>query len=215
MRFDPSWDAPQPTPAMANIKTICVYCGSGFGADPDFLEAAQAFGRAMAGSGIGLVYGGGNVGLMGALARSVLDHGGHVTGIIPDFLKARERMLDDVQETISVPDMHTRKRLMFERADAFVALPGGIGTLEELVEQMTWAQLGRHTKPILLLSIKDFWKPLLVLFAHMRELGFIRPGLELSYMVAERVEEVIPMLTAAARRVGVTSGDAHLIEQRF
>jgi uncharacterized protein (TIGR00730 family) len=214
MRFDPLQDHPLPCP-MTSLKTICVYCGSGPGADPAFLDAAKALGRDMAEQGVGLVYGGGNIGLMGALARSVLDHGGHVTGIIPDFLKARERMLDDVQETISVPDMHTRKRLMFERADAFVALPGGIGTLEELVEQMTWAQLGRHTKPILLLSINGFWKPLLTLIAHMRELGFIRPGLELSYLVAERVEEVIPMLTAAARRVGLSSGDAELIARRL
>src|SRR5215218_1918552 len=214
MRFDPSWDAPS-APAMTSVKTICVYCGSGPGADPAFLAAARTLGRLMAEQGINLVYGGGNVGLMGTVARSVLDHGGHVTGIIPDFLKNREKMLDDVQETIVVSDMHTRKRLMFERADAFVALPGGIGTLEELVEQMTWAQLGRHTKPILLLSINDFWKPLLVLIAHMRELGFIRPGLELNYLVAERVEEVLPMVSASARRLGVTSGDAQLIEQRF
>ena len=137
-----------------------------------------------------------------------------MTGIIPDFLKSRERMLDDVQETVVVADMHTRKRLMFERSDAFVALPGGIGTLEELVEQMTWAQLGRHTKPILLLSVDGFWKPLLTLMAHMREQGFIRPGLELSYLVAERVEEVIPMLEAASRRIGL-SGDLGLIERRF
>jgi uncharacterized protein (TIGR00730 family) len=130
----------------------------------------------MAEHGIGLVYGGGNVGLMGTVARAVLDQGGYVTGIIPDFLKAREKMLDDVQETIVVSDMHTRKRLMFEKADAFVALPGGIGTLEELVEQMTWAQLGQHTKPILMLSTKGFWKPLMTLVAHMREQGFIRPG---------------------------------------
>jgi len=199
---------------MTSLKTICVYCGSGPGADPAFLAAARTLGREMAEQGIGLVYGGGNVGLMGALARSVLDHGGHVTGIIPDFLKARERMLDDVQETISVPDMHTRKRLMFERADAFVALPGGIGTLEELVEQMTWAQLGRHNKPILLLSTNGFWKPLLTLLAHMREQGFIRPGLELNYLVAERVDDVIPMLRSAARRV-TTVSNTQLIEERF
>jgi uncharacterized protein (TIGR00730 family) len=168
----------------------------------------------MAKQGIRLVYGGGNVGLMGAVARAVLDHGGHVTGIIPDFLKARERMLDDVQETIVVPDMHTRKRLMFEKADAFVALPGGIGTLEELVEQMTWAQLGQHTKPILMLSTAGFWKPLLTLFAHMREQGFIRPGLELNYLVAEEVGEVVPMLDAFVRRIGIKA-DATLIEERF
>jgi uncharacterized protein (TIGR00730 family) len=199
---------------MAAIRSICVYCGSGFGSDPLFVETAAKLGRGMAEEGIRLVYGGGNVGLMGTVARAVLENGGHVTGIIPDFLKAREKMLDDVQETIVVSDMHTRKRLMFEKADAFVALPGGIGTLEELVEQMTWAQLGRHTKPILMLSTNGFWKPLLTLVAHMREQGFIRPGLELNYLVAEKVDEVIPMLEASARRIGLT-GDAELIEHRF
>ena len=199
---------------MTEISSICVYCGSGAGGDPAFVECARAFGHAMAGHGIGLVYGGGTIGLMGAVAQAVLDRGGHVTGIMPDFLKSRERLLDRVQETIIVPDMHTRKRLMFDRADAFVALPGGIGTLEELVEQMTWAQLGRHAKPILLLNVNGFWKPLLVLLAHMREQGFIRPGLELNYLVAERVDEVIPMLRAAARRTGAAA-NTQLIEERF
>ena len=105
---------------------------------------------------------------MGAVANSALDHGGTVTGIIPDFLTARENALTRVQELIVTPDMHERKRLMFERSDAFVALPGGIGTLEELVEQLTWQQLGRHTKPILLANIDGFWEPLLALLAHMR-----------------------------------------------
>ncbi|HEX2138005.1 MAG TPA: TIGR00730 family Rossman fold protein [Microvirga sp.] len=199
---------------MPAIRTICVYCGSGFGSDPVFVQTAAELGRSMAKHGLSLVYGGGNVGLMGTVARSVLDSGGYVTGIIPSFLKSREKMLDDVQETIVVEDMHTRKRLMFEKADAFVALPGGIGTLEELVEQMTWAQLGQHTKPILLVSVNGFWKPLLTLFAHMREQGFIRPGLELNYLVAERIEEVIPMLEASARRVGI-SANAEFIESRF
>lgn len=185
---------------MAAITSVCVYCGSGFGADPAFREAAIALGAALAAEGIGLVYGGGNVGLMGAVAGAVLAGGGHVTGIIPDFLKSRERMLDDVQETVVVSDMHTRKRLMFERADAFVALPGGIGTLEELVEQMTWAQLGRHDKPILLLSVNDFWRPLVALLAHMRDQGFIRPGLDLNYIIADAVAEVVPALRAAAAR---------------
>ncbi len=201
---------------MADIRTICVYCGSGAGSDPVFAEAATALGRTMAAQGIGLVYGGGNVGLMGTVARAVLEGGGHVTGIIPDFLKSRERMLEEIQETIVVEDMHTRKRLMFERADAFVALPGGIGTLEELVEQMTWAQLGRHDKPILMLSIAGFWRPLLTLFAHMRQSGFIREGLELNYLVAERVEEVIPMLRKA--RSGHPERDeavGELIAQKF
>jgi uncharacterized protein (TIGR00730 family) len=199
---------------MTNIASICVYCGSGAGNDPAFRDCARAFGHAMAEHGIGLVYGGGTIGLMGTIAEAVLDGGGHVTGIMPDFLKSREKLLDRVQETIIVPDMHSRKQLMFEKADAFVALPGGVGTLEELVEQMTWAQLGRHTKPILLLNINGFWKPLLVLLAHMREQGFIRPGLELNYLVAERIDEVIPMLRAATRRSGAAA-NTQLIEERF
>jgi uncharacterized protein (TIGR00730 family) len=215
MRYDSTQELARHGMAIPEIRKICVYCGSARGTDPAFLEAAVALGRAMAEGGLGLVYGGGNVGLMGALARSVLDHGGHVTGIIPDFLKRRERMLDDVQETVVVSDMHTRKRLMFDRADAFVALPGGIGTLEELVEQMTWSQLGRHRKPILLLDTKGFWQPLLTLLEHMREQGFIREGLDVSYLVADRVEEVLPMLRAAARRSPETPGAAELIEERF
>ena len=161
---------------MTEIKTICVYCGSSPGVDPALMAAAADLGRAMAAAGIGLVYGGGNNGLMGATARGVLDGGGHVTGIIPDFLQRRESMLEGAQDMITVGDMHTRKRLMFERSDAFVALPGGIGTLEELVEQMTWVQLERHTKPVLIANINGFWKPLLALFAHMRDAGFVQIG---------------------------------------
>jgi uncharacterized protein (TIGR00730 family) len=186
--------------AMNNIKTVCVYCGSGPGTNPRFVEAAIAFGKALAESGIRLVYGGGSIGLMGAVATSVLDHGGAVTGIIPDFLTARENALTRVQEMIVTPDMHERKRLMFERSDAFVALPGGIGTLEELVEQLTWQQLGRHSKPILLANIDGFWEPLLALFTHMRATQFIRPNLAVEILKAERVEDILPRLRAAAAR---------------
>src|SRR6476659_10585273 len=162
---------------MNHIKTVCVYCGSGPGSNPRFVEAAIALGRVFAENNIRLVYGGGSVGLMGAIAKSTLDHGGLVTGIIPDFLRSRENMLSRVQEMIVTPDMHERKRLMFEHSDAFVALPGGVGTLEELVEQMTWQQLGRHTKPVLLLNVDGFWDPLCALLDQMEELAFIRPGL--------------------------------------
>ncbi|KST61083.1 hypothetical protein AO398_11140 [Methylobacterium sp. GXS13] len=182
---------------MAPVRTVCVYCGSGFGGDPAFRDAAETLGTAIAQAGMGLVYGGGDVGLMGAVARAALEAGGHVTGIIPDFLQAREHMLDAVQETVVVPDMHTRKRLMFERSDAFVTLPGGIGTLEELVEQLTWAQLGQHRKPVVLVSVADFWAPLLALFEHMRGHGFIREGLDLSYSVAPDAAAVVPLLHAA------------------
>lgn len=185
---------------MSEIRKVCVYCGSGTGDDPVFMESAERLGALLAEAGIGLVYGGGNNGLMGKVARSVLARGGHVTGIIPEFLEQREHMLRDAQELLIVPDMHTRKRLMFEKADAFVALPGGIGTLEELIEQLTWVQLDRHNKPVLIADIAGFWRPLLDLLAHMRNTAFIRPGFEVRYMVSEKVEDIVPMLQAAAAR---------------
>ena len=185
---------------MSKIKTVCVYCGSGPGTNPRFVEAAMALGKAFAENGIRLVYGGGSIGLMGAVATSVLDHGGTVTGIIPDFLTTRENALKRVQQLIITPDMHERKRLMFEHSDAFVALPGGVGTLEELVEQLTWQQLGRHSKPVLLANIEGFWEPLLSLLAHMRATQFIRPSLAVDILKAERVEEILPRLQAAAAR---------------
>src|SRR5260370_40078694 len=155
------------------IRNICVYCGSAAGIDPLYEEAARKLGRHLAEAGIGLVYGGGGRGLMGEIARAVTENGGNVTGIIPEFLTQRERPLNATQSPVVVADMHTRKRLMFEKADAFIALPGGIGTLEELVEQLTWLQLERHTKPVVIADIAGFWRPLLALFAHMREHRFI------------------------------------------
>ena len=186
---------------MSTIKSICVYCASGPGKNPAFMDAAKTFGRILAENGIRLVYGGGSVGLMGALAESVIDHGGAVTGVIPDFLVNREHMLESVQERLITRDMHERKWVMFERADAFVALPGGVGTLEELVEQLTWAQLGRHKKPILALNIARFWDPLCALLEQMEKLDFIRANLPVTLLVADRVEEILPKLVAAARSV--------------
>ena len=185
---------------MTAIRTICVYCGSGPGSDPAFIAAARAFGQILAKNRIGLVYGGCSVGLMGALANAVLDHGGTVTGVMPQFLVNREHALKR-GEMIVTRDMHERKQRMFELADAFVALPGGIGTLEEVVEQMTWAQLGHHRKPILLANIKQFWEPLCALLDHMQALHFIRSGLDVSYLVIDQVEDILPMLIQAARGV--------------
>jgi uncharacterized protein (TIGR00730 family) len=179
---------------MTELRNICVYCGSSPGTDPHFRDAAATLGRIMAAEGIGLVYGGGGNGLMGVIARTVREAGGHVTGIIPEFLQRRERRYDEAQEVIVVPDMHTRKRMMFEKADAIVALPGGIGTLEELVEQLTWVQLDQHTKPVVIADVLGFWRPLLDLFAHMRNNGFIRPDLEVRYLVAEKITDVVPMI---------------------
>ncbi|MDR3391762.1 MAG: TIGR00730 family Rossman fold protein [Sulfuriferula sp.] len=185
---------------MHKIRKICVYCGSSMGVDPAFVEAARAFGRILADNDIGLVYGGGDLGLMGAVAHSVLSAGGHVTGIIPHFLQKRENMLESVQELVVVEDMHERKRLMFEKADGFVALPGGIGTLEELVEQLTWVQLERHDKPVLIADIGGFWGPLLALLDHMRDQGFIRANLEARYLIRDRVEDILPALQEAVAR---------------
>ncbi|QDF37270.2 MULTISPECIES: TIGR00730 family Rossman fold protein [Bradyrhizobium] len=186
---------------MSTIKTVCVYCGSGPGTNPNFIEAAKALGKSLADNKIRLVYGGGSLGLMGAVATSVLDHGGTVTGIIPDFLRMRENALTRVQEMVVTPDMHERKRLMFERSDAFVALPGGLGTLEELVEQLTWQQLGRHAKPVLLANVDNFWEPLFSLVSHMRQTQFIRAGLSVDILKADKIEEIVPRLRAAAAQI--------------
>jgi uncharacterized protein (TIGR00730 family) len=183
------------------IQKICVYCGSGPGTDPAFVQAARDFGKVMAENGIGLVYGGGAVGMMGEIAMSVLDHGGEVTGIIPEFLMAREHALRGTHGLIVTRDMHERKRKMFELADAFVALPGGIGTLEELVEQLTWIQLGRHRKPVLAANIKSFWDPLYALIDHMKKLEFIRGDLNFDLLVATTVPDILPTLQKAMKNV--------------
>ena len=186
---------------MSKIAKICVYCGSGPGTDPGFVESAKAFGKILAANGIGLVYGGGGDGMMGALAHATLDQGGTVTGIIPEFLTRREHALRGAQELIVTNDMHERKRKMFEMADAFVAFPGGVGTLEEIVEQMTWAQLGRHKKPILLANINGFWQPLCALLDHMRKTEFIRGDLNFDLLVADKIDDILPMLQKAVEAI--------------
>ncbi len=183
---------------MAELRSVCVYCGSSAGDDPDFATAARALGTAIAREGVGLVYGGGGVGLMGAVAHAAMDVGGVVTGIIPDFLVVREHALQGARDLIVVKDMHERKRLLFENADAFVALPGGIGTLEEVVEQLSWIQLQRHKKPVLLVNLKGFWNPFMALIEHLIDRGFIHNNL-LHFLVAQRIEHVLPMLRAAVR----------------
>ena len=187
---------------MSELGSICVYCGSNTGDDPEFAVAARALGHLMATAGIRLVYGGGSVGLMGILARTVLSAGGAVTGIIPQFLKDREVMLGEVTDLVVTADMHERKRLMFERADSFLALPGGIGTLEEVVEMMTWAQLDQHAKPVLIANIGGFWDPLVDLFQRMTDAGFLHKAflgehIDLPVRIVDTVAEIIPTLRAA------------------
>jgi uncharacterized protein (TIGR00730 family) len=183
---------------LPSIQGVCVYCGSGKGLSPAYAIAARKLGKALADHNIRLVYGGGSLGLMGEVARAALGAGGKVTGIIPEFLVAREMMLKDVDELIIVENMHVRKQLMFDRADAFVALPGGVGTLEELVEQLTWSQLGQHSKPIVIANIESFWDPFLKLLDHMKGETFIRPGLNVHFTVVDKVEKVLPAIFAAA-----------------
>ena len=177
---------------MSPARKLCVYCGSGAGRNTSYVGAARALGKLMAEAGIGLVYGGGGLGLMGELAKSVLAEGGHVTGIIPQFLANKERMLTEVNELVVTSDMHERKMAMFARASGFVALPGGLGTLEELAEISTWAQLDQHSKPIILCNIEGYWDPLVTLFEHMRAENFIREGLEFKMDVVKSAAEVIP-----------------------
>jgi uncharacterized protein (TIGR00730 family) len=185
----------------SKIRRICVYCGSGAGVDPAFVESARAFGAILARNNIGLIFGGGAIGMMGAIAKSVVENGGKVTGIIPEFLVAREHAMQSADNLIVTRDMHERKRKMFEMADAFVAMPGGIGTLEEIVEQITWVQLGRHRKPILLANIKHFWDPLCALIDHMKSLEFIREDLSFDLLVADKVDDILPMLQKAVAAV--------------
>jgi uncharacterized protein (TIGR00730 family) len=186
---------------MSKINALCVYCGSSPGTDRAFLEAAQSFGKILAQNDIRLIYGGGSVGLMGALAQAVVKHGGKATGVIPEFLLRRERPRHDRVEQVVVPDMHARKRIMFERADGFVALPGGLGTLEEVVEQLTWAQLGRHKKPILIANINGYWDLLLALIEHMRTTKFVPSAFDVEFLVATGVADILPTLRAAARDI--------------
>lgn len=188
------------TPPTTTSLQVCVYCGSGTGRSAIYAEAARTLGAALSAHGMGLVYGGGSLGLMGEVAKATLANGGRVTGIIPQFLVAREQMLTEATEHIVVDDMHQRKMLMFQRSDAFVALPGGIGTLEELVEQLTWAQLGQHEKPIVLANIGGFWSPFLAMLDHMRAEAFIRQGLEVRFLVVETAAEIVPTILSTLPR---------------
>lgn len=185
---------------MPMFKSVCVFCGSSSGRDPAYVEAARVFGALLGREKIRLVYGGGHVGMMGALSDSVMNAGGRVLGIIPEFLVAREHAREGKNDLKVVRDMHERKRVMVEEADAFVALPGGIGTLEELVEQLTWLQLDRHKKPILLANIKGYWNPLIALFQHMQSEKFLYDGVR--YLVADRAEDIVPKLRAAVEAQG-------------
>lgn len=182
---------------MPDVKALCVYCGSSNAVDPAFLAAARETGRQAAARGIEIVFGGGHVGMMGALADGALAAGGRVTGIIPEILRDRELAHAGASEMIVVDSMHTRKRIMFERADAFCALPGGMGTLDETFEIITWKQIGLHDKPIVLANLEGYWDPLLVLLSQQAEAGFVRPQHTRLYRVVARIESIFEALAAS------------------
>ncbi len=186
---------------MSKIRSICVYCGSSPGHKPDYLNAATTLGTALGNHAIRLVYGGGTYGIMGAVAEATLAAGGRVLGIIPRFLmnkEASEAALGSLSQLIVTADMHERKHALFEQADAFVALPGGIGTVEEIVEVMTWAQLGRHKKPIVFANIAGFWNPMLQLIDHMKAEGFIHTANLVNPLVVDDARDIVPTVLAAA-----------------
>jgi len=161
---------------MTELRRIAVYCGARAGTDPAFREAADAMGRALARRGIGLVYGGGSLGLMGAVADAALASGGEVIGVIPAFMDGREAIHQGLTQLRVSRSMHDRKATMLDLADGVVALPGGIGTLDELIEAMTWAQLGLHQIPCGLLDVNDFWQPFIDVLEHCIAHGFLDPA---------------------------------------
>lgn len=179
---------------MAEIKSICVYCGSRNGVDPRHVVAARTLGTLMAQSGIELVYGGGRIGLMGVVADAVLAGGGKVCGIIPHHLQTVEVGHQGLTELHVVDSMHVRKQMMFERSDAFVVLPGGIGTLDETFEMITWRQLRLHDRPVVVVDIAGYWQPYVQMIDHIIGQGFAGAEIRRLYDVVDTAEAVLPLL---------------------
>jgi len=182
------------------LGSICVYCGSSELADPAYLDLARRFGAAIAKRGLRLVYGGGRIGLMGAVARAAHEAGGAVLGIMPRFLARREVVWDEVEHRM-VETMHERKIMMFDESDAFVALPGGIGTLEEVVEMLSWRRLDLHAKPIAFLSEDDFWEPMIHLLEHTVQARLTPPELVRDVVHAHGVDECLDAIAAQVAKV--------------
>ncbi|WP_337266473.1 TIGR00730 family Rossman fold protein [Oryzifoliimicrobium ureilyticus] len=202
---------------IPDFQSVCVYCGSRPGSDPTYMTAGRAFGRQIADHGLRLVYGGGTKGIMGAVAAGALAQGGAVTGIIPEFLidmEATRHSLGQLSELVVTKDMHARKHKMFERSNAFVAFPGGIGTLEEIVEVMTWGQLGQHEKPMVFANINGFWDPMMELLRHMTEQGFVHTAHRVQPLVIDKVENIIPAIRErVAELAGSREGDSEILSK--
>lgn len=202
---------------MNTIRSVCVYCGSSPGRDETYIKAGHLLGSSIAKAGLRLVYGGGTKGIMGAVAEGALKAGGKVTGIIPRFLinkEASETALDRLDELLITDNMHERKHRMFEKSDAFVALPGGIGTVEEIVEIMTWGQLGHHRKPIVFANVKGFWDPMLALLDHMAAEGFIHTAQRVKPLVVDDPEAIVAAIMVAGSSVDApTEGVQSVIDK--
>ena len=183
------------------LGSVGLFCGSSVGIDPARAAAAAALGGEIAARGVRLVYGGGSTGLMGACAKAVISGGGRVLGVIPEFLRLPE-VAYEAAELVVVPSMHERKAVMFREADGFVVLPGGIGTLEEVIELLSWARLGLHAKPVIFLNGDGFWDPLIALIEHTVRAGFTPPEFALTYSVVAEVGAVLPTLAAMAAAAG-------------
>jgi uncharacterized protein (TIGR00730 family) len=195
--------SPSPVPSLGSV---CLFCGSSNAAAPAYLEAAAAFGRILADEGVRLVYGGGGIGLMGAAAKAAHQAGGAVLGVMPEFLRHREVIYDDV-ETVVVRNMHERKRIMFDQSDAFAVFPGGIGTLEEVVELISWRRLELHRKPIVFLNQDGFWDPFFALISHTVRQRVTPDWLPSTWGAVASVEEVVPLARAMLRGGAATTAD--------
>ena len=202
---------------MNTIRSVCVYCGSSPGRNEIYAKAGHLLGRSIAKAGLRLIYGGGTKGIMGAVAEGALKAGGKVTGIIPRFLinrEATETALDRLDELLITDNMHERKHRMFEKSDAFVALPGGIGTVEEIVEIMTWGQLGHHRKPIVFANVNGFWDPMLSLLDHMAAEGFIHTAKRVQPLVINDPEAIVAAIMVAGSSVDApTEGMQSVIDK--
>jgi len=183
--------------ASPGLRSVGLFCGSSPGVDPVWREEAGAFGAILAQADVRLVYGGGAVGLMGACAKAVIAGGGKVLGVIPEFLRLPEVAYEDA-ELVVVPSMHERKAVMFAEADGFAVLPGGVGTLEEVIELLSWARLGLHIKPVVFLNSRGYWDPLFGLIAHTMEQGFTPHGFTATFEAVESAAGVLPALQAMA-----------------
>ena len=177
-------------------RSVCLFCGSSDLSDPAYTEAARAFGQQTAEAGWRLVYGGGGVGLMGASARAAHAAGGRVLGVMPGFLRSRERLFDEV-ETLIVPSMHERKTIMYDQSDAFVVAPGGVGTLEEVIEVLSWKRLDLHSKPVIFLNLNGFWEPLLAVMEHSIAEAMTPASFREAWVVCDTVEAAIAAMQGA------------------